>query len=386
MALGDGCVKLMLPFALNLRHNNGAIMEATTKTTPTLRQTSRFHWCGALKLAAIMFVACACSHKPAPATENVAPQPAAPANSSANAPAASPSTASAPAPEQSRAVQAQMRNVLFHLSSTAAAHIDTLTGEVVPTGNNAMPVLDDKTSFEVRVKSARISVSPEALADTLNGYVFAKANSPLKDLTIYIDGDRLHVKGKLHSKGDVPFESLGTLSPTSDGRIRVHSEKVKAFKVPMKGIMNLFGIDLANVLDTSKIDGIDVDKNDLILDMSKLLPPPHIQGKVTAIRIQNNQVVATFGTGEAAAPLEPGNYMAFKGNKLRFANLTMENADVMVLDLDPADPLDWFQDRYKDQLVAGYSKITPSFGLRAYVKDFAKLSRAGKSASAVPPQ
>ena len=382
MALGDGCVKLVLPFAISLRHNNGAIMKATTERTPTLRQSTIFHWFGALQLAVGMFAVGACSHKPAPVTENVAPQPAAPAN----APAASPATAPAPAPvpEPSRAVQAQMRNVLFHLSSTAAAHIDTLTGEVVPTGNNAMPVLDDKTSFEVRVKSARISVSPEALADTLNGYVFAKANSPLKDLTIYIDGDRLHVKGKLHSKGDVPFESLGTLSPTSDGRIRVHSEKVKAFKVPMKGIMNLFGIDLANVLDTSKIDGIDVDKNDLILDMSKLLPPPHIQGKVTAIRIQNNQVIAIFGTGEAAPPLEPGNYMAFKGNKLRFANLTMENADVMVLDLDPADPLDWFQDRYKDQLVAGYSKVTPSFGLRAYVKDFAKLSRTGKSA--VPPQ
>jgi len=57
-----------------------------------------------------------------------------------------------------------------------------------------------------------------------------------------------------------------------------------------------------------------------------------------------------------------------------------------VLDLDPADPLDWFQEHYKEQLVAGYSKITPSFGLRAYVKDFAKLSRGGKPADSVPPQ
>jgi len=140
-------------------------MKATTERTPTLRQSTIFHWFGALQLAVGMFAVGACSHKPAPVTENVAPQPAAPAN----APAASPATAPAPAPvpEPSRAVQAQMRNVLFHLSSTAAAHIDTLTGEVVPTGNNAMPVLDDKTSFEVRVKSARISVSPEALADTI---------------------------------------------------------------------------------------------------------------------------------------------------------------------------------------------------------------------------
>jgi hypothetical protein len=56
-----------------------------------------------------------------------------------------------------------------------------------------------------------------------------------------------------------------------------------------------------------------------------------------------------------------------------------------VLDLDPADPLDWNQGRYKDQLVAGYSKITPNFGLRAYVKDFAKLPRSSAAAAIVPP-
>jgi hypothetical protein len=209
----------------------------------------------------------------------------------------------------------------------------------------------------------------------MNDYVFAKPDAPLKDLSVVIEGDHLRVKGKLHSKGDIPFESVGTPSPTSDGRIRIHTQKVKAFKVPLKGILNLFGIDLANILDTSKIEGIDIAKDDLILDTSKLLPPPHIQGKVTAVRIEHNRVVAIFGSGETAPPLERGNYMAFQGNKLRIGKLTMEDADIAVLDLDPGDPLDWFQDRYKDQLVAGYSKITPTFGLRVYVKDFDKLSR-----------
>jgi hypothetical protein len=272
-------------------------------------------------------------------------------------------------------VQAHAHNVLFHFSAAAAVHIESLTGELVPTGTNTMPLLDDKTSFEMRAKFARISVSPAALASIMNDYVFAKPDAPLKDLSVVIEGDHLRVKGKLHSKGDIPFESVGTPSPTSDGRIRIHTQKVKAFKVPLKGILNLFGIDLANVLDTSKIEGIDIAKDDLILDTSKLLPPPHIQGKVTAVRIEHNRVVAIFGSGETAPPLERGNYMAFQGNKLRIGKLTMEDADITVLDLDPGDPLDWFQDRYKDQLVAGYSKITPTFGLRVYVKDFDKLSR-----------
>jgi hypothetical protein len=67
--------------------------------------------------------------------------------------------------------------------------------------------------------------------------------------------------------------------------------------------------------------------------------------------------------------------MAFAESSVRFGSMVMEPTDLMVLDLDEAATLDWNQDHYKEQLVAGYSKITPSFGLRAYVKDYSKLGR-----------
>jgi hypothetical protein len=274
-----------------------------------------------------------------------------------------------------------MRNVLFRFSTSIAANIEFLNGEFLPTGNNPMPIFDDKTSFMVKAKSARISITPEALAALMNTYVFAKANSPLKDLTVTIEGSNVRVKGKLRSKGrgDVPFDTLGSLSPTKDGKVRIHSDKVKAFKIPVKGIMNLFGVELVNVLDTSKVDGISTDKNDLILDLAQLLPAPHLHGVVTAVRVENGKIVTIFGAPEKNDPWEKGNYMAFRGGRLRFGKITMENSDICLFDLDPADPLDWFQDRYKEQLVSGYSKITPDFGLRTYVRDFAKLSRASQA-------
>jgi hypothetical protein len=132
---------------------------------------------------------------------------------------------------------------------------------------------------------------------------------------------------------------------------------------------------------------MDTDKNDLLMDLGKLLPPPHIHGKVTSVVIEPNAIVTIFGNGVAPSPAleEHGNYMAFRGNTVRFGKLTMENTDLTLLDLDPADPLDWNQDRYKDQLTAGYSKIDSKFGLRAYVKDFAKLARfSAAQQSAVP--
>jgi hypothetical protein len=238
------------------------------------------------------------------------------------------------------------------------------------------------------VNNGTVSISPDALSDIMNNYVFAKKDAPLKDLSVSIDDkNRLIIKGKLHSKGDIPFGTAGTLNVTPDGRIRVHTEKITALKLPVKGMMGLFGIELANMVNTSKIDGIDTDKNDLLMDLGALLPPPHIRGKLTGVRVERNAIVTTFGDGGRSMPpaKEKAGYMAFAGSSVRFGNMLMQPTDLTVLDIDSASLLDWDQDHYKDQLVAGYSKITPAFGLKAYVKSYNKLGHSpAQSASAKP--
>jgi hypothetical protein len=273
-----------------------------------------------------------------------------------------------------------MRNVLFHLTPTAAAHLINLSGEILPTGKNEMPVFDDKTSFEFHVTNGTVSMSTDALADIMNSYVFAKPGAPLKDLKVAIKDGLLNIKGKL-AKGDVPFETSGSLSVDPDGRLRIHTEKVKAMKIPMKKVMSAFGVDLAKVVNTDKVDGLDTDKNDLLMDLGTLLPPPHIRGKITAVKIQGDNIVTTFGNGSAGG-IDPSllpkekNFMYFRGGKVHFGKLIMNDADLAILDLDPTGPIDWNQDRYKDQLTAGYGKITPAFGLQAYIKDYAKLPKS----------
>jgi len=77
--------------------------------------------------------------------------------------------------------------------------------------------------------------------------------------------------------------------------------------------------------------------------------------------------------------------MRFEGNRVQFGKLTMESTDLTVLDMDPAGPLDWNQDHYKEQLVEGYSKIKENFGLQTYVKDYGKLKRAPPAGAAGLP-
>jgi hypothetical protein len=320
-----------------------------------------------------------CSHKSQPA------KPEAPAQ-----PAASNAAPKNPTPEASvpvRGVSAEMRDVMFHLTPKAAAHLIILSGELWPTAKNDMVLFDDKTSFEVRVSNGTVAISPAALSNIMNTYVFARKDAPLKDIDVSINNNQLVIKGKLHSKADLPFETAGTVTVTNDGRLRVHTTKIAALHVPVKKVMGLFGIELANVLNTSKIPGITTDKDDLIMDLGTLLPPPHIRGKVSAVRIEKGSIIAIFGDGGASLPRkEEGSYMSFQGSSVKFGNLVMNPADLTILDLDAGNTLDWDQDDYRKQLEAGYSKITPSFGLRSYAKDYDKLAAASNQKAATDNQ
>jgi hypothetical protein len=283
--------------------------------------------------------------------------------------------------KQQGTVQTQMRNVTFRFSDTVAVEIKSLNGVLVPLGKNEFPVFDDKDSFNLRISTAEIAIDSSNLANVLNSYVFARPDSPLTELSISVEKGHLRVKGKLHDKGDIPFETEGILIPTADGKIRLHSEKIKAMHVPVKGLMDLFGIDLGRMIKEGKVPGAEAQEDDLILDLEQILPPPHIEGKVVSVRIEGDKIIQVFG-GSDAKPVKnirAGNYIAYKNNRLRFGKLVMNDADLILIDMDPNDPLDFFLDHYKEQVSAGYAKITPDSGLRVYIKDYNKLHLAKAS-------
>ncbi len=148
--------------------------------------------------------------------------------------------------------------------------------------------------------------------------------------------------------------------------------------LPVKGLMDIFGIELGGLIKEGKVPGVETQEDDLILDLEQILPPPHIEGKVVSVRIEGDNIIQIFG-GSDAKPVKnirAGNYMAYKNNRLRFGKLLMHDADLILIDMDQNDPLDFFLDRYKEQLAAGYAKLTPDSGLRVYIKDYNKLHPA----------
>ena len=209
-------------------------------------------------------------------------------------------------------------------------------------------------------------------------HALGSGRSNVRNLRLTIEDGTLRQKGTIDKAIDIPFNSRGTVGLTPDGRIRVHSESVKGFGVPVKPLMKIFGVQMDDLLHVAPDTGVTTEGNDLLLDPSRLMPPPVIRGRVTAVRIEGQSLVQVMGTGPDR-PLDPPasspNHILWRGGQITFGKLTMSESDLEVIDEDPGDPLDFSAEGWNRQLVAGYSKITSRRGLQAHVPDYNDLNR-----------
>lgn len=279
-----------------------------------------------------------------------------------------------------------MKNVDFHLTDKIVVHISWLEGRLTPkTGE--IPVFDDKHSFSVDAYSADLVVSTRALTNDLNDFVFARSDAPLKGLKVATKGKDLIIKGRFAAKGSLPFESDGVPTVTPDGMIRIHTVEVKALHVPINGLMDKLGLPLSKLMDTSKVEGVSVDKNDLILDPQRIFPPPPIRGRLTSIQVRGDGLALEFRSphpgrsmmATLAHTCPAQNFLALRGGTVRFGKLTMNDAELDMVDTTPADPFDFSLDLYQKQLRAGVAKTMQDGGLCVQMPDLDKIGVGSES-------
>lgn len=281
-----------------------------------------------------------------------------------------------------RTVQVQMRNVAFHVDSSIVLGIHFARGALRRTSPEHAPYLDDKRSFVLDLDSARIGISPAALAMLLNRYTFAYPGSPLRQLALTIEHGRLRQHGRMHG---ISFDVVGDLSLTPEGDLRLHPTSIKAVGIKVGGLMKFFGLHLEKLVNTDRARGVHIDRDDFVLSPTQLLPPPEVAGRLGAVALAADEIGLIFRppdgrTAKALAlPVEAANYMFFRGGVLRFGKLTMDDTDLLIVDRDQDDPFDFWLDRYNDQLVAGSSRNTRDHGLIVRMPDFAKVAEGGQT-------
>jgi len=267
------------------------------------------------------------------------------------------------------------RNLYLRVAEGVVLEVRHIEGAMLSTRADAPPTFDDQRSFSLRIDSGEIAMSPASLSQLLNSHVFAFEGSPLSNIEVSIENGKLKQKGTLRKGVPIPFTIVADLSATDDGRIRVHPTDIKAAGILSGGLMKMFGVELDDLIKSNRSHGVEIADNDVLLDPAHLLPAPALAGRLTAVAIQGDRIVERFGTGargklSAAADRRARNYMYYRGGTLRFGKLTMSDTDMQLIDADPSDPFDFSPPQYVKQLVAGYSKNTPSGGLRVFMPDF----------------
>jgi len=189
------------------------------------------------------------------------------------------------AARSSAPVQIEMRHVRLHAAAGIILAIDSLRGEMISRDPASPPVFDDQRSYVLKVATADISVDMPSLSHLMNVFVFAYDGSPLKDLSVEIDGGRLKQNGKMHKGVWLPFSMKAGVAPTADGRLRLHAESVSAAGLPATKLLDLFGLQLDELIKIKDRRGVEIKDDDVIISPGRALPPPEIQGDLSRVDV-----------------------------------------------------------------------------------------------------
>ena len=274
--------------------------------------------------------------------------------------------------EDSGPTAVSAHNLLLRKGPDFRVYIPWLRGRLVRTRRDVNPNFDDPESFLLNVDTGVIHANIGDIANFLNTNSF---KSPLKNIQLSGNGDQVKLRGTLHKIIPLPIELTGTLLAAPENRIQIHVTKLDVLKIPFKGLLGGLNVKVADVFHPQGVPGIQVLKNDIIIDTQIVLPAPRIHGTLTNVRVVNPDLEEIYGNAEnaVAATKEWRNFLQFRGGTIDFGKLTMHHVDLMMVDIskDPWFDLDLVH--YQEQLVYGYTRMTAQAGLLIFMPDVDEL-------------
>jgi hypothetical protein len=257
-------------------------------------------------------------------------------------------------------------------------YVRWLRGQMVRAKPGVNPSFDDPDSFVLDVKTGVIHTNVGDLSNFLNSGV---SNSPLRNITLSGDGDQIKLHGTLHKVVPLPVEMVATISVAPGNLIQLHVTKLNLLKIPFKGLLGGFHITVSSLFQPGNIPGIQVSDNDVFFDTQKLLPPPHIRGQLTSVRIINPDFEETYGNAQddVTQVAQWRNFLQLHDGTIDFGKLTMRHVDLIMVDLSNDAWFDLDLANYQEQLVNGYTRMTPQAGLQIFMPDLDTIPHNNKN-------
>ncbi|MCU1269152.1 MAG: hypothetical protein JWN74_446, partial [Acidobacteriaceae bacterium] len=292
----------------------------------------------------------------------------------------SPGAITGPATPQSAPTAVYAHNLMLRKGPDFRIYVRWLRGNMVRTRKQVNPTFDDPDSFFLNIKTGIIRANIGDIGNFLNAG--GVSNSPLKEITLLADGDHIKLRGTLHKFISMPVELLGTVAASPDHRLKVHVTKLSVLKIPLKGLLGGLNISVSDLFHSKDIPGIEVLGNDIYFDTLKLLPPPHIYGQLSKVRVVSPDIEEVYGDAaeEAVTRVEQWrNFLRLSDGTIDFGKLTMHHVDLTMVDLSNDAWFDLDLNNYQNQLVNGYTHMTPEAGLLIFMPDLDTLPKTSGS-------
>ena len=269
-------------------------------------------------------------------------------------------------------------NLMLRKGPNFRIYVRWLRGNMVPTHPDVNPSFDDPESFFLDIKTGIVRANIGDIGKFLNAG--GVADSPLKNITLLAEGNNIRLKGTLHKIVPLPVELLGSVTATSDNRIQVHVTKLSVLSIPLKGLLGGLHVTVSDLFHPKGIPGIEVAGNDIFFNTLKLLPPPHIHGQLTKVRVVSPDMEEVYGNGEETVSRveQWRNFLRLNNGTIDFGKLTMHHVDLIMVDLSDDAWFDLDLNNYQNQLVNGYTRMTPEAGLQIFMPDLDSLPKGGK--------
>ena len=258
-------------------------------------------------------------------------------------------------------------NIMLRKGPDFRIYVVWISGQMVRTNRNVNPSFDEPDSFILQIQKGVIRANIGDIGKYLNSA--APSDTPLKKINIQPAGELIKISGTVKKVIPLPVEILGSLAATPDGLVRFHVQHISVLKVPVKGLLGTFDVNLSDLVRSTNVAGVTVSGNDIIFDTEKLLPPPHIRGQLTTVEVRVPDIEVIYGN----APNDPiqlaqwHNFLRFRNGAINFGKLTMHHADLTMIDAANEPWFDLDLVNYQDQLVNGNTRMTAQAGLEIYM-------------------
>ncbi|SFS20890.1 hypothetical protein SAMN05421771_3933 [Granulicella pectinivorans] len=293
-----------------------------------------------------------------------------------SAPVAAPAAAAAadqemgpPAQDNDNVTLLYAHNLRLRQGQVFRAYIRWIRGKMVRSNPKRNASFDDPESFVLEIDKGVVRVKMQDIVDFLNSG--AEGDAPLKKISMEADGDLLKVHGTVHKLIPLPVEITGQLIPETDGRVRFHVVKINVLKIPMKKLLGGLHVELSDLVKKTHVVGVQVVDNDIYFDTQRLLPPPHLRGEMTSVKVMSPDIEVIFGNApnDESQLSQWHNFLRLRGGTVDFGKLTMRHTDLTMIDASKDEWFDLDLVNYQSQLVNGYSRITPQAGLEIFMPD-----------------